>query len=200
VTDVQTYQAESLALSTTAATQVAEVYAALTAGQITQAAAEELIATIVNHTASAAVFLADVWLSIQIENATGEVTVPVGVLPEDNTDRLVAAVNTILDADPETAPDPDMRLERLARAETLDAGHRATSEAMVGQPLVEGWTRQMDGDPCQLCKWWWREGRVWPKVHPFQRHKGCNCQPRIVTRRHINSTGFSRRYERNKAS
>ena len=28
----------------------------------------------------------------------------------------------------------------------------ATIDAMQQQPLVEGWTRQMDADPCQLCR------------------------------------------------
>ena len=101
----------------------------------------------------------------------------------------------------EYAPaDAAMRLERLARAEPFEAAQQATTEAMQRHNLVEGWTRQMDANPCQLCKWWWREGRVWPKVHPFQRHKGCNCQPRVVVKRHIDSTGFSRNYERNQAS
>lgn len=92
------------------------------------------------------------------------------------------------------------RLERLARAEPLDSAQRFSMDAIKKQRHVEGWTRQMDADPCQLCKWWWREGRIWPKEHPFQRHKGCNCQPKIVVAEHIQSTGFTRKLERNRAS
>ena len=90
-----------------------------------------------------------------------------------------------------------MRIERLARSEPLEAAQNATIDAMQQQPLVEGWTRQMDDDPCQLCRWWWREGRIWPKEHPFQSHKGCNCQPKVVLTEHIESTIYTRRLKRN---
>jgi hypothetical protein len=101
----------------------------------------------------------------------------------------------------EYAPDnADMRLDRLAKAEPLEAAQQATVGAMQGQHLVEGWVRHMDADPCQLCVWWWREGRIWPKEHPFQSHKGCNCQPKVVLAEHIQSTGFTRQLERNRAS
>jgi hypothetical protein len=123
--------------------------------------------------------------------------------PESNAlfDRLQNGEFDGLPAVWEHAPDAaDTRLERLARAETFNAAQQGTHDAMQRQEGVEGWVRSMDADPCQLCRWWWREGKVWPKVHPFQRHKGCNCQPRVVIRKHIASTGFSRRYERNRAS
>lgn len=97
-------------------------------------------------------------------------------------------------------PEPEdagMRLGRLARAEPLETAQRAASEAMQTQTMVEGWVRQFDAVPCQLCVWWWREGRIWPKAHPFQTHKGCNCQPRVVFAEHIQSTGFTRALERN---
>ena len=89
-------------------------------------------------------------------------------------------VTTILS---ELVEDVATRLARLARAEPLEAAHQGTNAAMQEQPLVEGWVRQFDADPCQLCVWWWREGRVWPKEHPMPRHKGCNCQPRVVLAR-----------------
>lgn len=103
----------------------------------------------------------------------------------------------IWEAEPDNA---EMRLERLARAEPLEAAQQAAHTAMQSHDLVEGWTRQMDADPCQLCRWWWREGRVWPKEHPFQSHKGCNCQPTVVLAEQIQSTGYTRQLERNRAS
>lgn len=95
--------------------------------------------------------------------------------------------------------DASMRLERLARAEVMSTAQTATTAAMRDQQAVEGWVRHMDDDPCQLCRWWWREGRVWPKAHPFQSHPGCNCQPKIVVTDHIQSTEYTRRLERNSA-
>ncbi|TDK86275.1 hypothetical protein [Mycolicibacterium mucogenicum] len=91
-------------------------------------------------------------------------------------------------------PDPqETQVARLARCEPLEAAQQASHDAMQQQPLVEGWIRHMDADPCQLCVWWWREGRVWPKAHPMPRHKGCNCQPKVVLRQEIQSTGYTRR-------
>lgn len=98
------------------------------------------------------------------------------------------AAATVL-AEPDAA---ETRLARLARAEPLEAAHQGTDDAVQKQPLVQGWVRQMDADPCELCRWWWRQGRVWPKDHPFQRHTGCNCRPRVVLRKGIQSTGLTR--------
>ena len=76
-------------------------------------------------------------------------------------------------------------MSRLARAEPLESAATAYGEAMKRQPLVEGWTRQHGRRPVPALPWWWREGRVWPKAHPFQRHKGCACAPRPVLARNI---------------
>ncbi|ETZ44227.1 hypothetical protein L837_4353 [Mycobacterium avium MAV_061107_1842] len=82
----------------------------------------------------------------------------------------------------------------------MEAAQNATIDAIQQQPLVEGWTRAMDADPCQLCRWWWREGRIWPKEHPFQSHKGCNCAPKVVLAENIESTMYTRRLERERAA
>ena len=149
-----------------------------------------MIAAVVNRANAAATALADVWLAAQIE-AHARIPIPVvGVLPEDGSDRLMQGVTTILS---ELVEDVVTRLARLARAEPLEAAHQGTNAAMQEQPLVEGWVRQFDSDPCQLCVWWWREGRVWPKEHPMPRHKGCNCQPRVVLARNIKPTDYTRR-------
>lgn len=180
------------------------------------------IAAAINRANAAAVTLADVWLSVQIEELAGQPVPTVGVLPVDSSERLVKAATTVLtdqfvDADKVTASysrqnditadqpaetenlanAPDMRLERLTRSEVFEAAQQATHEAMQQQDLIEGWVRHMDADPCPQCVWWWREGRIWPKAHPMPTHKGCNCQPKVVLAEQIQSTQFTRRLERN---
>jgi hypothetical protein len=203
---VAAFQVQTEALAADNQRQVLAVYTAWQAGQISQADAELAIAGIINRANAAAVTIADVFVATQIEQAAGVPTPATGVPPVDDSARLVQAAHTILSAPP---PEPDqpeptntapMRLDRLARSEPLETAQRASVDAMAAQPLVEGWTRQMDADPCQLCRWWWREGRIWPKEHPFQSHKGCNCQPKVVLAEHIQSTGFTRQLERNRAS
>jgi hypothetical protein len=196
VDTVEQYQAQTEATAASAQLEVAAIWAAVLAGQITVAAAGLLIVGAINRANAEAVSLADVFLSVQIEMATGEPAPSTGVAPRDDSDRLLKAFETIVD---DSADDDEVltRLDRLARSEPLETSQRAATEAMQAQPLVEGWTRAMDSDPCQLCRWWWREGRIWPKEHPFQSHKGCNCQAKVVLAQEIQSTGFTRRLERN---
>lgn len=215
---VDEYQAATEQLAADTTREVLAVYADLTSDRLPPDTAVLMVAAAINRANAAAVMLADVWLSVQIEELTGEPVPTVGVLPVDESERLVKAATTVLSdtghlsrpltlgphdnaesADaPEADPEPaEARLTRLARSEPLETAQRATHEAMQAQPLVEGWVRHMDADPCQLCRWWWREGRIWPKAHRMPTHKGCNCQPRVVLAEHIQPTGYTRRLERN---
>jgi hypothetical protein len=212
MTSVDRYQASTETLAAAAQSQALAVYTAYQAGRLTRDQAVTLIAAAVNQSNAAAVSLADAGVSVQIEHATGQPTPATGIFPTDDADRLEKAVHTIFDEDQPAAgeaapegeqpppPDTQMRIERLAHAEPLEAAQNATVDAIQQQPLVEGWTRQMDADPCQLCRWWWREGRIWPKDHPFQSHKGCNCTPKVVLAENIESTMYTRRLERERAA
>lgn len=74
------------------------------------------------------------------------------------------------------------RLARLARGAVARGAQDARESTMQRSELVEGWTRGVDSTSCQLCVWWWREGRVWPKTHHMPRHPGCTCVqvPKLV--------------------
>jgi hypothetical protein len=218
VTAIEQFQANTDTLAEHTAEQVAQIYADLLAARIDQQTAILLIAAAINRSNAAAVSLGDAYMALQIEEQIQGVVTAVGIVPTDESERLVKAVQTILDesqpitpceavnvsetptGDTHGSPEPTAaqdRLTRLARSEPLETAQQATHEAMQRQPLVEGWVRHFDADPCELCVWWWRDGKVWPKVHPFQTYKGCNCQPKVVLREHIKSTQFSRRLARN---
>lgn len=220
---VDEYQTATENLAASAEREVLAVYADMLSGRIPPNTGTVLIAAAVNRANATAVSLADVWLAVQIEELAGQPVPTVGVLPVDSSERLLKAATTVLQtsqsamfSDPSSnsrqesvtadqgtetenlANTPDMRrLERLARSEVFETAQQATHDAMQKQPLVEGWVRHMDADPCQLCRWWWRDGRIWPKAHPMPRHKGCNCQPKVVLAQDIQSTVFTRRLERN---
>lgn len=85
--------------------------------------------------------------------------------------RYAAAVATIL-SDPDSAV---MRLGRLALSEAIEAARGRTTQLMRASREVDGWVRQLDSDPCELCQWWWRNGRIWPADHEMPVHKGCAC-------------------------
>ncbi|MBX7452287.1 hypothetical protein GR927_30245 [Mycolicibacterium sp. 3033] len=197
---VEDYQLQTEELAARTAVQVASINAALQAGDLTVPDAEFLIASVVDAANNLAALLADQYVSVMVETATGTATPSTGVSPTGNEERLKKAVSTVLTEDDEAVPDVVTRLQRLARSEPLETGQRAVTAVIADYPHIEGWTRHMDGDPCQLCRWWWREGRIWPKEHPFQRHKGCNCQPKIVVAENIQSTIYTRRLERERAA
>lgn len=145
-----------------------------------------------------AVSLAVTGFSAQASIATGT-PVPASVLSiPDDTDRLAKAASTVLDV-ARASDVPDTIIARIGRAEPLNTAARSYSGQLAESPLVEGWVRNMDADPCQLCQWWWREGRIWPKDHPFQTHHGCACVPRPVWSKEIQSTGFTRQLRRSAA-
>ena len=91
----------------------------------------------------------------------------------------------------QASPVPAAIVGRLARAEPLETASTAYTDAMVRSGTSRGWVRQRSAGCCQLCTWWWREGRVWPAEHPFQRHKGCTCTPKPVIRNNIRETGYT---------
>lgn len=93
-------------------------------------------------------------------------------------ERFDRAVETILDGPEELAA---MRLSRLGFSESVEQARRVTSDYMRGTEQVTGWVRQMDSDPCELCRWWWRDGRIWPESHTMPTHKGCCCAQRWTT-------------------
>lgn len=91
--------------------------------------------------------------------------------------RFDSALETILDGDDEAVA---MRVGRLALSESIESARAVSADYMRGSELVEGWVRELDSDPCELCRWWHRDGRVWPAGHSMPTHQGCACAQRWV--------------------
>lgn len=202
---VEQYQADTEALAASTVVSALAFYAALQAGRVSVPEASLVIATAVVTANAVATTLADAYVAAHIEQATGVPTPTVGVPPRDDTDRLMKAVEKILndtdteetfnmnvtstassatedtEGDVEQVDQAAMRIERLAHSEPLAAAQSSTIEVMAAQPVVVGWRRQMDADPCELCKWWYAGGRIYRTTTAFQSHPGCNCQPEPVT-------------------
>lgn len=92
-------------------------------------------------------------------------------MPPEYFQRLTQALTTILGSDKDTR----MQIERLVRGEITQAAQDAYGDTMRSIPEVEGWVRGLDSGACELCHWWWREGRVFHPTTPLQRHTGCMC-------------------------
>lgn len=93
-------------------------------------------------------------------------------------ERLIDALTTILDGDDDEIP---MRLSRFGNSEPIRSSQAETSALIRSHPQVIGWVRQLEPNACQLCEWWWREGRVWDKDHGMPEHTGCLCHQEPVT-------------------
>lgn len=143
----------------------------------------EYVALVVGAANATAATAAVLSLAQAVADALGvHVRLPATPVPPSahhtDLDRLRTAAGTVLML---SQDDPAGRLRRLALAETADSAADAYSRALTADTRVAGWRRALDSDACQLCRWWWREGRVWPRDHPMPRHKGCLCAQEPVT-------------------
>lgn len=170
------YQDTTAALAADSEQRVAAAYALLAAGQLGRAEAVEMMAGIVNRANAAAVVLADAGIAVQIEQASAVATPLLGIIADDDTERLAAAVETILTGDGDTA----MQLSRLARAEPLSATQQASCAAMSAHRGIAGWVRVLNAGACELCQWWAHGDRLYPVDQSFRSHPGCNCSARIM--------------------
>ena len=175
-----TYRDALVSLSDDCVKQVMGIYALFVAGTLTEEQTVTAIANIIAVANQRAYALADVALAATIVVQLGQPVATVGVLPStSDVDRLTKAAATVLKV-AEGSEVPEAIVGRLARAEPLETAAGAYSDAMKASPHVGGWVRNISGGACQLCTWWWREGRVWPADHRMPTHKGCTCTPKPV--------------------
>lgn len=157
------------------ARQVLDLLDQMHAGTILPAQLAELAAVLVKlgGDQAAGMVVGDLVRDLELAGARGRQLPPVaGITGHVQAPAVQQAVATVMAGD-ELAQ--RARLERLARSAVARAGQDARGEAIRQAPAVAGWTRGVDSDSCQLCRWWWREGRVWPKTHHMPRHPGCTC-------------------------
>lgn len=133
---------------------------------------------LLNRANASAVALGDGFTSRQLEALTGRPVPSTGVLPTDDSERLLDAVRTIM-ADRA----PLDRIERLSRSEATSAAQSAATDALSAQKPRRGfygWVRQLDANACERCRRWASKGRVFPAAHRFARHPNCLCVPKVV--------------------
>lgn len=176
-----THHENLMRLTATTSKKVTDAYVLFQAGKISRTEATAVISSLISKANLQAAALADASLAATLTLKTGQAVPVTGVSIRSGGTTLARAVSKIL-----TTPDKDadklMRLQRIASTEPLGAAARASSKATKAQPLVEGWIRGLDPNPCQLCRWWSRDGQVWPKDHAMPHHKGCSCIQIPVTR------------------
>ena len=161
-----------LASSTEA--KAVRIYELFKEGKISKTEAIATMTAMVSKANLRAASLADYSLAATLSLETGKAVPAIGITVQSGGTKAARAIKKILDT-PTANADMLMRVKRFAHSEPLGAAARGSSKAIQAQPMVEGWVRGLDPDPCQLCQWWWRDGRVWPKNHRMPHHKGCMC-------------------------
>ncbi|WP_353107739.1 hypothetical protein [Gordonia sp. (in: high G+C Gram-positive bacteria)] len=167
--------------------QVLTVYRSWLDGLLDQTETIRMIAYLIAQANGRARSLADMAMALQIMVQLDEAVPVPGVDYPDDTPRLLKSASTVLGT-AEASEVPEKIVARLARSEPLEAAASAATDSMVRSGLTKGWVRDKSTNACQLCEWWWREGRVWPAEHPFQHHKGCTCSPKPVMKEGIKET------------
>lgn len=189
------YTEKVVALGARTEAKATEILRLWKAGQISKTEAIGTMSSLIAKANVKATALADASLAATLSLETGEAVPAIGVTQCSGGTILRRAIRKILNT-PTTEADMLMRVQRIARLEPIGQAARAHSKALAAQPAVEGWVRGMDADPCQLCRWWYRDGRVWPKNHPMPHHKGCTCTQIPTMIPGVPSTGYTAKIER----
>lgn len=190
------YRDELLALGERSEKALVEIYRRYAQGLIDRETAVTIIADLLGAANSQAAALADVALAAQLMVDVQQPVATAGIVrPISDTERLAKAAGTLLTV-ADASDVPEAIVARIARAEPYEASQRAFTEAVEKSGLTRGWIRGLEPDACQLCRWWWRDGRVWPKGHRMPTHTGCACTPIPVVRDDIPHTGHTRKLAR----
>ncbi len=175
-----TYRDALVSLSSACEEQVLSIYRLFRDGILNEDQTVTAIANAIAASNGTAYALADIALAATIMVQLEQPVAAIGVAPAPaDVTRLEKAATTVLKV-AEASDVPEAIVGRLARSEPLESAAVAYSDAMKASPNVEGWVRDISGGACQLCTWWWREGRVWSADHPMPTHKGCTCTPKPV--------------------
>lgn len=171
---MQQYRLLTRRLAETTALRTAGLWLMLADGDLTDDEFVGTAALAVQTGREQAVTLADLAIAATIGVA------PLGLTLPDQTDRLTLAMGTLLErADQPDLPDGPWLLNRLSRAEPLDAGRQGTSESLRGQG-VERWRRVTGGAPCPVCADLAIADSL-PATVDMWGHTGCSCVQQPIT-------------------
>lgn len=186
-----TYQDTLDRLSDDTEARAQKVLDQLEAGDIDQETAIALLTTIILVAQKRGAAVAEFSFAAQVSTMSGTPTVTRGLKAGSQKDIVFKIIERTLSTS-KGIDETKTRIVRIARNEPQEIAKQTYGKAMEASPKVEGWTRGLDADPCELCVWWSRDGRVWPKNYPLQHHKGCNCTQVPVLSDKVAAVPYSR--------
>ena len=157
------------------------------AGRLTLAEFHDLGAIVVVTANGQAAALARLSVAAYITEQTGEELPALTAEPPPHRldpARVQTALATITAG---AAPIVAGRLSRLGHAEPVDAGAETFESFFETEQRddVDGWTRKLEADACDLCRWWAANSHKFSARARMPRHNGCACTqlPNITTKR-----------------
>lgn len=86
--------------------------------------------------------------------------------------RMESAIATVL-----SGPEDEIqaRLQRLGFADPVNRAQESFQLRMSSDNRVEKYTRGVESDACELCRWLYKDGYAYPKNKPMSKHTGCVC-------------------------
>lgn len=163
----------------------------LEAGDIDQAAAIALLAAIILVAQKRGAAVAELSFAAQVSAMSMTPTVTAGVKAGTQAGIVHRVIEKTLTSS-KGIDETRVRIVRIAQNEPQEVAKQTYGKALERSEKVEGWTRGLDSDPCELCVWWSRDGRVWPKDYPLAHHKGCQCTQVPVLAHRIAPVRYSR--------
>lgn len=160
-------------------------------GVIDQDTFVEIAVLLLARSRAQGVVIADLAVSAAVARALDVDVDPIGLsTPDNDADRLVTSIRSVLTEDIKGATTPEerdrsrgLRLERLSRDSVPDALTWAMGLAMATHAKATerriGWIRATDIDPCRICRNL-ADGVVRPPEVRMKRHNGCDCVPQVV--------------------
>lgn len=163
----------------------------LEAGDIDQETAVALLTAIIFVGQKRGAAVAELSFAAQVSAMSGTPTVAAGVTANEQKDIVMKVISRTVSKS-RGIDETRTRMVRIARNEPQEIAKQTYGKALERSPKVEGWTRGLDSDPCELCVWWARDGRVWPKDYPLAHHKGCQCTQVPVLADQVAAVPYSR--------
>lgn len=158
---------------------VTQTYNSMRAAGLDRAAVVEVLTPVLQRSAMEGEAMARAELSRVLERMGITDALDTGAVSfmAADSERIGKALGTALADDTQAV----MRLERLARADPMNAAQSELNRAMQATSAIVAYVRVLESDACELCNWLYRDGFMYPKDRPLTTHPGCVCTARPVT-------------------
>ncbi|GAA2184696.1 hypothetical protein GCM10009785_33650 [Brooklawnia cerclae] len=172
---IDDYQHALVDLTDRAEDRISDIYAANSAGTLSDDEAVTLLAALVDATARQAAGLAEVSAGALLTRLAAADTLPLGIVPRTSTSTVAALRDAV------AAREGVTTLAKTMRAAVYNTASDAWQEHLQARAPKAKWTRRPEaGTKCPVCTGL-ANGRELLVTTPMHRHTGCRCVQQPVS-------------------